>query len=132
GAAHSAAGPAHTLNLMALRWEQLIWQFADAEHQHYLETGRLVHHVVPREINRKVNPVRTQVRQTRTTVKKHGREITTIRRYITTTIERHLKPQIRYIHTTVTRTLPQRIHREEIKRGKLEIRVRTDHKILMK
>jgi hypothetical protein len=125
GAAHNAASPAWLFGVLGLRWTQAVGQIMYLARDTADAFERLRHHVIPREINRKVNPVRTQVRQTRTTVRRHGAQITTIRRYITRVIERTIRPQIRHLHTTVTRTLPQRIHKTEIRQTRTERQVKT-------
>jgi hypothetical protein len=125
GAAHNAASPAWMFGVLGLRWTQAVGQIMYLARDAADAFERLTHTVIPREINRKVNPVRTEVRQTKTTVRKHGAQITTIRRYITRVIERTLRPEIRRIHTTVTRTLPQRIHKTEVRQTRTETRVKT-------
>jgi hypothetical protein len=60
------------------------------------------------------------------------RKVNALRRWTHTEIVRHIKPEIHHLTTVTTKTLPQRIHREELKRGKLETKVKRDHKILMK
>jgi hypothetical protein len=132
GAAHTAASPAWLFGVLGLRWTQAVGQIMYLARDIATAFERLTHHVIPREINRKVNPVRTQVRQTRTTVRRHGAQIITIRRYITQTIERNIKPRIRRVETTVTRTLPNRIRRVEVRQTRTEQRVRTQGRQITK
>ena len=132
GAAHTAASPAWLFGVLGLRWTQVVGQIMYLARDIADAFERVTTTVIPREINRKVNPVRKQVRQTKTTVRKHGAQITTIRRYITITIERHLKPEVRRIHTTVTRTLPLRIRKVEVRQTRTETRVKTQGRQITK
>jgi hypothetical protein len=132
GAAHAAHGPAYTIGLGADRWNQLVWNVTYMQLENEQVTRRLVHTVIPRQINRQTRPLRARTRklergETRTLKQLTGLRVWTHHQIVTT-----IYPEIRRLRHTVKKTLPQRIHREELKRGKLEIRQHHDHKLLMK
>jgi hypothetical protein len=132
GAAHAAHGPAYTIGLSADRWNQLVWNVTYMQLENEQVTRRLVHTVIPRQINRQTRPLRARTRklergETRTLKQLTGLRVWTHHQIVTT-----IYPEIRRLRHTVKKTLPQRIHREELKRGKLEIRQHHDHKLLMK
>jgi hypothetical protein len=132
GAAHAAHGPAYTIGLGADRWNQLVWNVTYMQLENEQVTRRLVHHVIPRQINRQTRPLRARTRRLEKGQTRQIRKTNALRRWTHTEIVRHIKPQIHHLEQVTTHTLPQRIHREELKRGKLETKVRRDHKILMK
>jgi hypothetical protein len=123
---------AHTLNLMALRWEQLIWHFADAEHQHQLVTGRLVHHVIPRQINRQTVPIRARQRRLRRGLAVLTQDLNALRHWIRHELNHNVKPRIGRVETKVNHTLPQRIRRGERVQARTQARQRADHKLIIK
>jgi hypothetical protein len=132
GAAHAAHGPAYTIGLSADRWNQLVWNVTYMQLENEQVTRRLVHTVIPRQINRQTRPLRARTRRLEKGQTRQIRKTNALRRWTHTEIVRHIKPQIHHLERVTTKTLPQRIHREELKRGKLETKVRRDHKILMK
>jgi len=113
GAAHAAAGPAHTLDLMALRWEQLIWHFADFVAQMDLVVGRIVHHIIPHAITQQVAPVKVQVRKLRVGFTSLTADLNALRHWIHTELNRNVKPRLGRVETATRTTLPHRIARGE-------------------
>jgi hypothetical protein len=132
GAAHAAHGPAYTIGLTADRWNQLVWNVTYMQLENEQVTRRLVHHVIPRQINAQTRPLRARARRLEKGQATQTRKTNALRRWTHTEIVRHIKPQIHHLERVTTKTLPQRIHREELKRGKLETKVRRDHKLLLK
>ena len=132
GAAHTAEAPARTLGHLATRWEQGTFYIAYLAHDiaNAMEHG--FQHKVPHEVRKGVAPVKVRQRRTETTVKRHGAQITTVRRYVHVRIERGVMPRIRKLERTVNHDLPLRIHKGEIQRGKLETRVKHDERTLAK
>jgi hypothetical protein len=132
GAAHNAHGLAYTLGLSGDRWNQIVWNVAYNQAASEYATRRIVHTIIPRQINHKVNPVITRVHRTETQVKRHGKQITIIRTYVTHQITKVLKPRITRIERTVTKTLPARITRVERTVRKTQVRQKHDHKLIVK
>jgi hypothetical protein len=132
GAAHAAHGPAYTIGLGADRWNQLVWNVTYGQLANEHATRQLVHHVIPRQINAQTRPLRARARRLEKGQATQTRKTNALRHWTHTEIVRNVKPRIHHLETVTTKTLPQRIHREELKRGKLETKVRRDHKILMK
>jgi hypothetical protein len=132
GAAHAAHGPAYTIGLAADRWNQLVWNVTYMQLENEQATRRLVHTVVPRQINHQTRPLRARAHRLEKGQATQTRKTNALRRWTHTEIVRHVKPQIHHLTVVTTKTLPQRIHREEIKRGKLETKVKRDHKLLLK
>jgi hypothetical protein len=132
GAAHAAHGPAYTIGLGADRWNQLVWNVTYMQLENEQVTRRMVHNVIPRQINRQTRPLRARTRRLEKGQATQTRKTNALRRWTHTEIVRHIQPEIHHLERVTTKTLPQRIHREELKRGKLETKVRRDHKILMK
>jgi hypothetical protein len=132
GAAHNAHGLAYTLGLSGDRWNQIVWNVAYNQAATEHAVGRIVHTITPRQINRQTRPLRARTRRLEKGQTRQVRKTNALRRWTHTEIVRHIKPEIHHLETVTTKTLPQRIHREELKRGKLETKVKRDHKILMK
>jgi hypothetical protein len=132
GAAHNAHGLAYTLGLSGDRWNQIVWNVAYNQAASEYATRRIVHTIIPRQINRQTRPLRARTRRLEKGLATETRKVNALRRWTHTEIVRHIKPEIHHLTTVTTKTLPQRIHREELKRGKLETKVKRDHKILMK
>jgi hypothetical protein len=132
GAAHTAASPAWMFGVLGLRWTQVVGQLMYLGHDLAYAFERLRHTVIPREINRKVNPLRVRVGRVEKLEKRDYRQLTGLRVYTHRQVERIIKPRIRRVERKVTHDLPLRIHREEIKRGRLENRVKHDEGTLRK
>jgi hypothetical protein len=132
GAAHTAASPAWMFGVLGLRWTQVVGQLMYLGHDLAYAFERLRHTVIPREINRKVNPLRVRVGRVEKLEKRDYRQLTGLRVYTHRQVERIIKPRIRRVERKVTHDLPLRIHREEIKRGRLEQRVKHDEGTLRK
>jgi hypothetical protein len=113
GAAHAAAGPTKTLDTLALRWEQMVWQIADFAHEMQLVTGRLVHHVIPHQINRQTVPIRARLRRLERGLAVETRDLNALRHWIHAQLNRHVYPRLGRLETRVNHTLPQRIRRGE-------------------
>ena len=132
GAAHTAHGPAYIIGLQADRWNQIVWNVAYNQAATEYATRRIIHTITPRQINHQTRPLRARTRRLEKGQTRQIRKTNALRRWTHTEIVRHIKPEIHHLQTVTTKTLPQRIHREELKRGKLETKVKRDHKILMK
>jgi len=132
GAAHAAAGPAHALSLFALRWEQSIWNIAWLASDIEFVIGRLVHHVIPHQINRQTVPLRARVRRLRRGLIILREDLNALRHWIRHELNHNVKPRIGRVETKVNRTLPQRIRRGEKLQARTQARQRADHKWILK
>jgi hypothetical protein len=132
GAAHTAASPAWLFGVLGLRWSQLTWQLTYLAHDVANAFERLTHHVIPREINRKVNPLRARIGRVERLEKRDYTQLTGLRVYTHHQIQRVIKPRITRVEKTVNHDIPLRIHREELKRGRLETRVKHAESTLAK
>ena len=113
GAAHSAHGPTHTLNVMAMRWEQLTWNVAFLTRQLELMFRRLRFHVIPREIRKQTTPIKAEQRRLKVGLATVTADENALRHWIHSQLNRHVYPRLGRVETKVNHTLPQRIRRGE-------------------
>jgi hypothetical protein len=130
GAAHTAASPAWLFGVLGLRWTQAVGQLMYLAHDTADAFERLVRHKVPAMIAKQVNPVKTRLRRVEVRERRDYRQLTGLRVYTHHQIERVIKPRITRVEKKVNHDLPLRIHREELKRGRLELRVKHDESTL--
>jgi hypothetical protein len=134
GAAHTAASPAWMFGVLGLRWTQAVGQIMYLARDTADAFERLRHHVIPREINRKVNPLRARIRRVERLEGRDYRQLTGLRVWTHRQISRVIRPQLRRHERAIHHDLPLRIRKEEIKRGRLETRVKRDeariHKLM--
>jgi hypothetical protein len=124
GAAHAAAGPAHTLNVLALRWEQSIWNIAWLASDLEYVVGRIVHHVIPAQINHQTVPMRARIRRLRVGIATLTHDLNALRHWITHELNHNVKPRIGRVETKVNHTLPSRIRRGERLQARTQARVK--------
>jgi hypothetical protein len=132
GAAHTAASPAWVFGVLGLRWTQAVGQIMYLARDTADAFERLVRHKVPAMIARQVNPLKTRLRRVEVRERRDYRQLTGLRVYTHHQIERVIKPRITRVEKKVNHDLPLRIHREELKRGRLEQRVKHDESTLRK
>jgi len=132
GAAHTAASPAWLFGVLGLRWTQAVGQIMYLARDVADAFERLTHHVIPREINRKVNPLRARIGRVERLEKRDYKQLTGLRVYTHHQIDRVIKPRITRVEQKVNHDIPLRLRREELKRGRLEIRVRRAESTLAK
>jgi hypothetical protein len=125
GAAHVAEGPTRTINLLALRWEQLTYGVTYLAHDiaNALEHLTRVH--VPHAIKTAVRPVIVHVTIIEHHITRITRHITRVERYVHVQVDKIIKPEIRRITRTVTHVLPARINKVEVKISRTITRVKT-------
>src|SRR5262249_28077675 len=117
GAAHAAHGPAHTIGLLADRWNQIVWNLAYFVRDVEWTVRRLTHTIIPRQINRQTRPLRARTRKLEKGQARQARQTNALRRWTHTQIVRHIYPSIRRLNVEVTKEIPLRIRREELKRS---------------
>jgi len=132
GAAHAAHGPAHTLNLMAARWDQLSWNLVFLTRQLEVMFRRLVHTVIPREINKKVRPLQVRTRRLEKGLATETRDLNALRHWIHSQLNRHVYPRLGRVETKVNHTLPARIRRGEKLQARTQARVKLQGKLIGK
>jgi hypothetical protein len=131
-AAHSAHGPAYTIGLQADRWNQIVWNLTYTQLAAEYTTGRLVHHVIPRQITRQVAPVKTQTRRLRKGIITLTKDQNATRHYVHTQLNHNVKPRLGRVETAVRHTIPNRIRRGEQIQAKTQAKQRADHRIILK
>jgi hypothetical protein len=132
GAAHTAASPAWVFGVLGLRWTQAVGQIMYLARDVADAFERLVRHKIPAMIAKQVNPVKTRLRRVEVRERRDYRQLTGLRVYTHHQIQRVIKPRITRVEKKVNHDIPLRIHREELKRGRLEQRVKHDEGTLRK
>jgi hypothetical protein len=127
GAAHAQHSPAQTLGVLALRWEQLVWQFAYFVHETDLVVGRLVNHKIPREIALRLAPVKLRVGRVERTSGKALTEARGVRRQLGRVLNREIRPEIQTLKRTTQHTLPARINRVDHRARQAQKLATKDH-----
>lgn len=119
-AAHTEAGPARVLRVLAHRWEQSTWHLAYFAHEMAIVMDRLRHRVIPREIRKETRPLRHRVRVLERGLLRERRRMTALRRWIHRQLALHVYPQLRELQRLTRHTLPTRIGRAESRIHHLE------------
>src|SRR6266566_2781470 len=112
GAAHTAASPAWLFGVLGLRWTQAVGQIMYLTRDLATAFERLTHTVIPREINRRVNPLKTRLRRVETRERRDYRQLTGLRVYTHHQIQRVIKLRITRGEKKVNHDIPLRLHRE--------------------
>lgn len=109
GAAHTAHAPTYTLDLMALRWQQMLGNLVYLQLQLEHVARKLIFNVIPQEIRRQTTELRRRIRKLERGLAADVHDLNAIRHWI----NRQLKPRLGHVEHAVEHTLPARIRRGE-------------------